>query len=263
MRVIFNAPSKQGVTMKKIFKIISIVLGVLILAGALWWFFGRNSNALWHIVDQECVPNQQKNGNPSPCIKVDLEQHYVLFKDSAGPDQDLVMPTDKISGIESPILQTDRAYPYFSDAWDNRSHLSVEAGKPLKDQWIALAINSKYGRSQNQLHIHVACLRQNVYNVLNEEAQSLDQDWKPLAKKLVGHQYLARKLAGTDLTKEDPFHLLNRYAVEHGDAIGDYGLALTVNAQGEIILLATRLNLLSLDLGSASEIQDHQCAVAK
>ncbi|XLM23386.1 CDP-diacylglycerol diphosphatase, partial [Chromobacterium piscinae] len=30
-------------------------------------------------------------------------------------------------------------------------------GEPLPRQAVSLAINSQYGRSQNQLHIHISC----------------------------------------------------------------------------------------------------------
>ncbi|MGP2836351.1 CDP-diacylglycerol diphosphatase [Serratia nevei] len=249
--------------MKNLFRLLIILLVILLLATVLWWFFGRgNSNALWQIVSQQCVPNQQKNHGPAPCLKVDLAEGYVLFKDSKGSYHDLVMPTEKVSGIESSILQTAQARPYFALAWNNREHISTEIGKPLKDAWVSLAVNSKYGRSQNQLHIHVACLRQDVYYALGEQAQKIDQQWRPLSVKLVGHQYLARKLVGTDLTKEDPFQLLRHYVVDQGDNISNYGLALTVSPQGEMLLLANRLKLTDLNLGSAGEIQDYQCGLA-
>ena len=105
-------------------------------------------------------------------------------------------------------------------------------------------------------------MRQDVYNALGEQAEQLDQQWRPLAVKLVGHHYLARKLAGTDLTQEDPFRLLQNYVVEQGDSIGNYGLALAVSPQGEMLLLANRLKLTDLNLGSAGEIQDYRCKVA-
>ncbi len=249
--------------MKRIFKLLFILLIILVLAAVLWFFFGRaNPDALWQIVNQQCVPNQQQKDDPAPCLKVDLTQSYVLFKDNRGPYHDLVMPTDKVSGIESPLLQIERTPSYFSQAWNNRDHLSIEMSKPLKDQWISLAINSKYGRSQNQLHIHIACLRQDVHNTLSEQAQNIDHQWRPLAEKLVGHQYLAKKLTGTDLLKEDPFRLLQSFVVEQGDSIDNYGLALAISPQGEMILLANRLKLTDLNLGSAGEIQDYQCAVA-
>jgi len=249
--------------MKKLFRPLVILLMILILAVVLWFFFGRgNQDALWQIVSQHCVPNQQQNDDPAPCLKVDLTENYVLFKDNNGPYHDLLMPVDKVSGIESPVLQTNQAPLYFSQAWNNRDHISSETGKPLKDQWISLAINSKYGRSQNQLHIHIACLRQDVYNVLSDQEKNIDQNWRPLAEKLVGHQYLVKKLEGTDLSKENPFRLLQNYVVKQGDSIGNYGLALVVSSQGDMILLANRLNLVDLNLGSAGEIQDYQCAVA-
>lgn len=250
--------------MKRIFKILIILLIILALAVVLWWFFWRgNSNSLWQVISQQCVPNQQQNNNPAPCLTVNLTDGYVLFKDRKGPYHDLVMPTEKVSGIESPTLQTEKAPPYFAVAWDNRKHISTEIGKPLKDAWVSLAVNSKYGRSQNQLHIHVACLRQDVYNVLGEQAQQIDQQWRPLAVKLIGHQYLARKLLDTDLTKEDPFLLLQNYVIEQGDSIGNYGLALAVSPQGEMLLLANRLRLTDLNFGSAGEIQDYQCNLAR
>jgi len=249
--------------MKRLAKIIIIVLVILILTVVLWFFFGRgNQDALWQIVSQQCVPNQQQNSAPAPCIKVDLTEHYVLFKDNKGPYHDLLMPTAKVIGIESPLLQTEQVPPYFSQAWNNRYHISSELVKPPADQWISLAVNSKYGRSQNQLHIHVACLRQDVYKTLSEQAQDIDQNWRPLVEKLVGHQYLARKLTGTDLIREDPFRLLKKYVVAQGDNIGNYGLALALSPQGEFILLANRLNLAALNLGSAGEIQDYRCTVA-
>lgn len=162
--------------MKRLFRLLIILLVILLLAAVLWWFFGRgNPNALWQIVSQQCVPNQQQNNDPAPCLKVDLTEGYVLFKDSKGPYHDLVMPTEKVSGIESPALQTEHAPPYFARARNNREHISGELGKPLKDAWLSLAVNSKYGRSQNQLHIHVACLRQDVYNALGQQAEQLDQ----------------------------------------------------------------------------------------
>lgn len=249
--------------MKRFFRLLIILLVILVMAAAIWFFFGRgNPNALWQIVSQQCVPNQQQNNDPSPCLKVDLKEGYVLFKDSKGPYHNLAMPTGKVSGIESPELQTDQAPPYFSQAWENRNPISAEMGKPLKDEWLSLAINSKYGRSQNQLHIHIACLRQDVYKQLEQQEKQIDQRWQPLAEKLVGHQYLARKLVGVDLTKEDPFRLLQQYVMEQGDNIANYGLALAVTPKGEMILLANRLKVTDLNLGSAGEIQDYQCAVA-
>ncbi|MFI8415044.1 CDP-diacylglycerol diphosphatase [Serratia sp. NPDC078593] len=249
--------------MKRLYRILLVLLVLVIMAVALWWFFGRgNTNALWQIVSQQCVPNQQQHNDPAPCLTVNLAERYVLFKDSKGPYHDLVMPTDKLSGIESPELENANAPPYFALAWENRGHITQELAKPIKDTWLSLAINSKYGRSQNQLHIHIACLRPDVYDTLREQTQHIDNTWKPLAEKLVGHQYIARKLSGLDLTKEDPIKLLQQYVSARGDSMANYGLALVVAPEGERVLLANRLKITDLNLGSAGELQDYQCALA-
>lgn len=254
---------KHGEIMKRFLRLFTILFVIFVLAVALWFFFGRgNPEVLWQITSQQCIPNQQQNNDPNPCLKVDLTKGYVLFKDGKGPYHDLMMPTVKVNGIESPELETESAPPYFQQAWDNRGHISSEMGKPLKDSLLSLAINSRYGRSQNQLHIHIACLREDVYKILGQQADNIALSWQPLAEKLLGHQYLARKLAGSDLTKEDPFRLLQQYVAEQNDSMANYGLALAVSAKGEMILLANRLTVTDLNLGSAGEIQDYQCAVA-
>lgn len=102
------------------------------------------------------------------------------------------------------------------------------------------------------MHIHIPFLHQGVYNQLREQAKYLDQNWRTLAEKS----------AGVDLTKEDPFKLLQQYVVGQGDNMANYGLALAVSPEGEMILLTNRLKLTDLNPGSAGEIQDYQCAVA-
>lgn len=248
--------------MKNSFKIIIFLLFVIIAISMQWLFNRGNPNALWQIVRQQCVPNQQKNNDPSPCLKVDLSSGYVLFKDKKGPYHDQVMPADKISGIESAKLQSEEVRPYFYQAWQNRDHLSEELGKPIKDTFLSLAVNSKYGRSQNQLHIHIACLRPEIYSALRGQIDQIDEGWKPLRKDLDGHRYIARKLSGTDLIKEDPFKILQQYVSEQGDNMANYGLALIVSQKGEIILLTSRLKIFNLNFGSVEEIQDDQCMLA-
>lgn len=71
-----------------------------------------------------------------------------------------------------------------------------------------------------------------------------------------------QKIGGHRFNPEDPFRLLHNYVVKQGDSIGNYGLALAVSPQGEMLLLANRLKLTDLNLGSAGEIRDYQCAVA-
>ncbi|RCS22764.1 CDP-diacylglycerol diphosphatase [Phyllobacterium salinisoli] len=250
--------------MKNLFTILLAIFTAIVLLIVIYYYFSSrgNPNALWEIVSQKCVPDQEKSQNPAPCLKVDLTQKYVLFKDAKGPLHDLVMPTYHVTGIESPELEKNDVPPFFALAWNERSRLSAELGKPIDDAYLALAVNSEHSRSQNQLHIHLACLRPDVYRTLETEEPNIRSAWAPLKSKINGHEYLAVRLKSGDLTKEDPFKLLNIYASGQEDEIGNYGLAVAASKDGGMVLLANRFNPVQLAFGSAGEIQDYSCELA-
>lgn len=142
-----------------------ILLAVILLAAGYKLRFS-NADALWKIVSQQCVPNMATEHNPQPCIEVDTQDGFVVYKDIHGPLQYLLMPTAKVSGIESPQLLTTSSPNYFFDAWQARHYMAAKYGAPIDDSNISLAINSKYGRSQDQLHIHISCLKPQVKTAL-------------------------------------------------------------------------------------------------
>ena len=84
-------------------------------------------DVLWIIVHDECLPDQLQNHNPQPCTKVDLdegtEQGFAILKDIRGATQFLLIPTTRISGIESPILLAPEAPNYFAAAWEARKYI--------------------------------------------------------------------------------------------------------------------------------------------
>ncbi|WP_191488298.1 CDP-diacylglycerol diphosphatase [Pseudomonas sp. FEN] len=248
--------------MAKWLRVLALVLIVAVLAGTSWLVWGHgNGSALWRIVSQQCVPSQQDKQDPGPCLVVDLKQHYALLKDRQGPLHDLTIPTDRVTGVESPLLLEGNSYAFFSNAWQQRGRLSAEAGKPISDEFLSLAINSRYGRSQGQLHIHLACLRPDIHKLLVEQAAQVTGAWQPLGVKLNGHEYLAKRLGGKDLVREDPFKVLNQYVRQQGDSMSHYGLALVVAPGGDLLLLANRLSFGDFNFGSAGEIQDYDCAL--
>ncbi len=248
--------------MKKTLRIIFFLLIVLVVAVAAWLLSIRaNSNALWKIVSEQCVPNQQQRHNPAPCSEVNLDKRFVVFKDAKGPLHNLVMPTEKITGIESPEVQKPDAPNFFYYAWQERERLTQGAVKPVNDRYLGLAINSRYGRSQNQLHIHLACLRPDVYQTLSQQEGHIGNSWQPFGEKLAGHDYLAMKLPANKFEQQSPFALLNAYVKQRGDDIAKYGLAVTMTEQGEFMLLANRLKVTDLNLGTAGEILDYGCAL--
>lgn len=240
-----------------VFTIAGGLLCGLVLAGA--WKWRGNPDALWHIVSQQCVPGQQQRQSPSPCLAVDLDRGYTLFKDQKGPLHDLLIPVDKVRGIEDPALGRQLLPHYFAQAWRHRSVLSEGLKKPIPDQFVSVAINSRYGRSQNQLHVHIACLRPDVFTALNQQGNSLDEQWRVLPTRLKGHTYAARTLSVADADALDPLQVLREYVAAQADDISDYGLLMTPRADGRLVLLTTHLSLTELNLGSAGELQDYRC----
>ncbi|MBV9512069.1 MAG: CDP-diacylglycerol diphosphatase, partial [Caulobacteraceae bacterium] len=165
-------------------------------------------NALWHIVHDLCVTDMKTRGGPAPCSVVDLSGGYAVLKDIRGATQLLVIPTDRVTGVESPALLAPGAPNYFEDAWRARDLFEKRVGRAVPRVDIGLAVNSMYGRSQNQLHIHVDCVRPDVRAALAANIGRIGPRWRRLGVPLAGHDYLARRLDGDDLGANNPFKLL-------------------------------------------------------
>ena len=89
-------------------------------------------------------------------------RRYAVLKDQSGATQVLVIPTTRVTGIESPALLDPAAPNYWADAWQARHDVEQFAHREIPREDIALAVNSGYARSQDQLHIHVDCIRPDV-----------------------------------------------------------------------------------------------------
>ncbi|AEF47934.1 CDP-diacylglycerol pyrophosphatase [Serratia sp. AS12] len=237
---------------------------LIIAALALGAWFGLKSShpdALWRIVSQQCLPNQQAHNNPAPCAQVDTQAGFVVFKDRNGPLQYLLMPSAKITGIESPTVLEATTPNFFAQAWAARHFMADKYGKEIDDADISLAINSEYGRSQNQLHIHISCLLPAVKTQLAQFATDYTEQWQPLPGGLLGHDYLVRRVAPDELARQGAFRLLAEGIPRANGRMGSFGLAMTALPGGDFLLLATERSLLPFTLASAEEIQDHDCRV--
>ncbi|EMH4164899.1 CDP-diacylglycerol diphosphatase [Pluralibacter gergoviae] len=240
---------------------LAVVLIVAGAAGGWLWVHHGDPNTLRHFVIDECVPNQQHNRSPQPCESVNLPGGYALFKDRNGPLQYLLMPTYRINGIESPLLLDPRTQNFFWQAWQNRQVMSARRGSPVPDSAVALAINSRSGRTQNHFHIHISCLRPAVRQHLNALASSISGRWATLPNGLAGHEYLARRVNESELAQRSPFLMLADEVPNAREHMGRYSLAVVRQRDGSFVLLATERNLLMMNLGTAEDIQDHECRI--
>ena len=222
-------------------------------------------NALWQIVGGKCVPDQEQHHSPAPCEMVDLTDGYAVLKDIVGNTQFLLIPTTRVGGIESPQVLAADAPNYWEAAWQARRYVDERAHRELPRDAIGLAINSVDGRTQNQLHIHVDCMRLDVVTALREHASAIGSRWAPFPVPLVGHYYNAMRLAQTSLTGVNPFVLLADGVPGARDDMGLFTLVVVGDSyQGKngFVLLAGRANLATRNWGSGEELQDHACAAA-
>jgi CDP-diacylglycerol pyrophosphatase len=230
-----------------------------------------NPNALREIVDDQCVPDMQQHGDPKPCAEVDLTsgvaRGYAILKDIRGASQFLLIPTDVIDGIESPALLAPDAVNYFDDAWTTRTFVEKALGRTMRRDALSFAINSKYGRTQNQLHIHIDCIAADVLDTLRDQRDRIGDQWSLLDAPLAGRRYYVRRIMGETLAGQDPFKL-----VAQGIPSADANMALyTIVVAGMdfddgkpgFVILARRADLAAGDFGSGEELQDHACALAK
>lgn len=221
----------------------------------------KSSDALWHIVSEKCEPNQRATGAPAPCQRVELEQGYALLKDLNGPLQYLLIPLAKISGMESPALLDPATPNFFAFAWQARAQLAAKRGAPIPDSTLSLAINAEYGRTQNQLHIHISCLRPDVRRSLDRLAPALSDRWQE--EKLLQHPYQIRALTLPELTQQSLFIRVANEIPNARSEMGKYGLALAALPDGRLAIMALARNWLLLNRGSAEELQDHSCGILR
>lgn len=230
-----------------------------------------NPDALWQIVNGRCVPDQQQHGDPKPCVEVDLKDGVAkgtaVLKDIVGETQYLLMPTARITGIEDPLILAPGATNYFAAAWLARVYTDRAIKRDLPRDDISLAINAITGRTQNQLHIHVDCVRVDVRDAVHQRLGSIGDHWRPLGVPLVGHDYLARRVMGESLAGNNPFVLLAEELPMARDHMGYQTIvvlgATFADGQPGFVLLNDHADLAAGDRASGEELQDHDCAVAR
>ncbi|MGI9163185.1 MAG: CDP-diacylglycerol diphosphatase [Mycobacterium sp.] len=218
-----------------------------------------DSAALWQLVSGQCVADEVAHRDPAPCASVDLEGGWAVLKDAVGPRQYLLIPTAKVPGVESPELLADGAPNYFAAAWEARSFTEAAAGGALPRDWIALAVNSAVSRSQDQLHIHIDCLRADVHETLARHAADIGPDWAPFPALLAGHTYDAIAVDGDQLVV-NPFRL-------RADALEDPELEMGIqtlvvvgavrDSHPGFVILADRANGETGDFAGGEQLQDH------
>ena len=144
-----------------------------------------NRDELWVVVHDICVPAYQSIGVAFPCAEVSiadgLERGFAVLRAPSSATHVIVVPTMRISGIESPALLSENAPNYWEAAWDARRFVEEGARRQLPRDKIGMAINSAASRSQDQLHIHVACIAPKVAEFLRRHQAEIHRAWSFLS----------------------------------------------------------------------------------
>ena len=225
-------------------------------------------SALWRIVHDDCVPHAEAGLGPSPCESVDLAggatEGVAILKDLVGVTQMLAIPTRRISGIEDPQMLAPDAPPVFAEGWKAKALVEARLDRPLPREAVALALNSQWARSQDQLHLHVDCVAKPVAAALADYGPAFDENWRAMTVPLAGRVYFARRLDSADLGDAAPIRLLSEGLDGAKANLGAYSLAAvgaTFDGRPGFILLADSFSLEGG--GHAEDIQDHNCAIAQ
>lgn len=165
-------------------------------------------DALWKIVHERCLPGVERGMGPAPCSLADPVAGYAILKDLRGATQFLLIATARVAGIESPAILAPGAPNYWQQAWAARRFVAQAAGRTVPRDDVGLAINAATRRSQNQLHIHIDCVRIDVKRKLAEAALQPGPVWMAIALPPSANVYLVRSVESPDLAGVDPFRLL-------------------------------------------------------
>ena len=167
---------------------------------------------LWRVV-QTCVLNARITGASFPCLDVNIakgvDKGFAVVRAPLDTTHIVVVPTTRVEGVEHAGLQDAATENYFADAWQARHFVSERASRPLHRPDIGLALNSRQGRSQDQLHIHIDCLQTSVRDSLQAHAGEIRTGtWARLSFDLHGDRYWATKLKSADLRDVNVFRLV-------------------------------------------------------
>jgi CDP-diacylglycerol pyrophosphatase len=227
-------------------------------------------DTLWRLIDTRCVPESLAGAAPVPCVRVDLapdrDHGWVALKDIRGALQYLLMPTARITGIENPGLEAATATNYVAQAWRERDLLDLRHGSPLARDAVSLTINSRTRRSQNQLHIHISCVRPELRARLLAAQSGIAPTWAPLPGGWLRHAWFVRRVEAPTLEGVNPFADV---AANVPGAAADMG-AMTIgvvaatfsDGKDGFVLMASAFDPADPSSGSAEDdVQDHSCAI--
>lgn len=218
---------------------------------------------LWRVV-QTCTLNQRTTGSPFPCLQVDLSGGFAVLRAPFRQTHVVVMPTARLFGIEDPGLRRPDSPAYFVDAWAARHFVQEELKRPLAVDDFGLAVNSRYTRSQDQLHIHIDCTDRRAKRELAARVPTMPTDqWQANGFVFLGQSYWTRRIDKPTLQGTNVISLVDEIAPlkAHPErvSIALLGVKLPGGNDG-FVIMAGQSNIRGGGIQSTGEdLLDHDC----
>ena len=184
------------------------------------------SDSLLQVV-KVCEQMQSLAAVSFPCLKVvraDASHGGFAIVPSPGEADILLVPLKKLLGIESPELLTEGSANWWQLAWDVRDLLIERSPRQISRDDIGLAVNSREARSQDQLHIHIACIDPGMRSKIAPFERAITRTWSSFPIRLASRSWWAMRLEEDDL-RSNPFRLLKELRSAAGGSMGDWGVA--------------------------------------
>lgn len=208
-------------------------------------------DTLWTLA--ECCA-KSLGSNPS-CRVYDKKDEFVIIKDNnpKKPVAYLLMPSIKVTGIEDPLVSKAPVVDFWEFAWSQSRKFP---GKPAAST--ALAINSVHGRDQNQLHIHISCIRADVKKALDGAKIGVFPA-KPVALQLPPHNNTYEVVKVTGLGgKQSPFLVIQEDPRARAH-MGNQSVAVVGSVHANEYLVLNTYHHGS-NPGTAEELLDQACS---
>ncbi len=223
---------------------------------------------LWRVV-QTCMANHYVTGAAFPCLQVETINGalngYAVLRAPLEDTHVILTPTVRTIGVEASRLRASDAPNYFQDAWSARHFVTDGLTRqPARDD-LAMAVNSRPGRSQDQLHIHVDCIRPVVKQSLRRQMASLHtQGWTQVSVSPHAPRYWALAIDQGDLTGINIFSLVADGLKISPDRMDDMTIVVAGNDAGRggpgfVVLARQRLSY-GLDEAHGEALLNHSCA---
>ena len=219
-------------------------------------------DVLWAAL-KTCVLAKTVANRTFPCLDVDLgdaeRPGTAVLRAPGEPTHIVVMPTQTVAGLEATVLRGARGGAYWRAALAARHFVSDPLKGRVPAAEVGLAVNSARGRSQDQLHIHLDCMKPRVLASLKVHAHAIRGSWAPFPVPLAGDRYLAMRVPAAEADRFNPFTALARLPGRRDLRETSFAAVATAAGDSEpgFYVLAYRA-----PRASAEDLMDHTCTTA-